>query len=120
PHRHGGKHMWDWLRRWIIQRMGTKAAVRDTGLAFENIKKLGGSDAICRQVLARIDNDPEMTKHIESVGIREGRFPFDKTVIGFSAINSLMLARRDLVADPSSADAAQRLEIARRVYRYSF
>ncbi|MGR9150877.1 hypothetical protein ACU8MT_15695 [Rhizobium leguminosarum] len=111
--------MLQWLRSAFIQYLGKKAAFGDAKAAFENVKRQGNSDAICERVLAKIDGDTELKKFIDSVGVREALLPFDRTTISFAAINSLMLARKDLLTN-SSSNAPRRLEDARRVFRYSF
>lgn len=109
-----------WLRKFVIQRLGKKAAKREFGISYEEIMRIGSSDAICTKVLAKIDGDPELLKFIGSVGIREAVLPFGQTTIRIAAINSLMLARRDLLAEPDAPDARRRLQHARRAFHYSF
>jgi hypothetical protein len=112
--------MLKWLRKLVLQRIGKKIAERDAFDAIENVKRHGNSDDICRQVLAKIAGDQELQKFLDSVGARETQFPFNRLTTSFAAIDSLMLARKDLASNPSSEDARLRLDTAKRVFRYSF
>jgi hypothetical protein len=88
--------------------------------AVENIMKSGGSDEIVEEVLRSIDQSAELKSAIDSVGVRESRVPFDRVTVSVASINSIMLARRDLLLEPDSSGAKQRLADSQRAFRYSF